>query len=294
MSYELQHWFWTHSLCVKYLASYQCTTRIYKWWCRILDIAQKFIPISNIMSDSAHFSPISDVPISGLVRYRWSRISEWVPTYDYTVICTTGGTCVAGTIIMYTLYIHCSFLLAQRMYNTNCCLVPSGVQCAVGSVSCWKTCKYYSIGKRISPHPNPLLTSWICWANLRNKNLGQLGNSCYFSHSWALTGQSVTSATGDGPRCQNADDGLMWWTNGNCNDAGLNFYPCSMSVSTSTSKLTSKDHINVHGHWQGQGHRHGHENGHGRMGICRNVGPSGITSIRMEKKLAMLEPSDME
>ncbi len=30
------------------------------------------------MSDSALFSPISDVPISGSVRYRWSRISDWV------------------------------------------------------------------------------------------------------------------------------------------------------------------------------------------------------------------------
>ncbi len=33
------------------------------------------------MSDFELFSPISDVPISGSVRYRWSRISEWVPTY---------------------------------------------------------------------------------------------------------------------------------------------------------------------------------------------------------------------
>jgi hypothetical protein len=31
---------------------------------------QKFIPISDIMSVSALFSPISDVPISGSVRYR--------------------------------------------------------------------------------------------------------------------------------------------------------------------------------------------------------------------------------
>jgi hypothetical protein len=35
----------------------------------------------DIMSDFELFSPISDVPISGSVRYRWSRISEWVPTY---------------------------------------------------------------------------------------------------------------------------------------------------------------------------------------------------------------------
>jgi hypothetical protein len=46
------------------------------------DIGQKFIPLSAIMSDSKHFSLISDVPISGSVRYRWSRISDWVPTYD--------------------------------------------------------------------------------------------------------------------------------------------------------------------------------------------------------------------
>ncbi len=53
----------------------------YKCCCRILDIGQKFIPISDIMSDSALFSPISDVLISGSVQYRWSRISDWVPTY---------------------------------------------------------------------------------------------------------------------------------------------------------------------------------------------------------------------
>jgi hypothetical protein len=51
--------------------------------CRISDIGQNFIPISDIMSDSAHFSPLSDVPISGSVWYRWSRISDWVPTYGY-------------------------------------------------------------------------------------------------------------------------------------------------------------------------------------------------------------------
>jgi hypothetical protein len=38
----------------------------------------KFIPISDIMSDYVLFSPISDVPISGSVRYRWSRMLDWV------------------------------------------------------------------------------------------------------------------------------------------------------------------------------------------------------------------------
>jgi hypothetical protein len=33
------------------------------------------------MSDSTYFSRILDIPISGSVRYRWSRISDWVPTY---------------------------------------------------------------------------------------------------------------------------------------------------------------------------------------------------------------------
>jgi hypothetical protein len=33
------------------------------------------------MSDSVLFSPISDVPVSGSVRYHWSWISDWVPTY---------------------------------------------------------------------------------------------------------------------------------------------------------------------------------------------------------------------
>ncbi len=49
--------------------------------CRISDIGWKFIPISDIMSDSALFSPISEVPISSSLRYRWSRISEKVATY---------------------------------------------------------------------------------------------------------------------------------------------------------------------------------------------------------------------
>ncbi len=38
--------------------------------CQILDIGKEFIPISDIISDSA---------LS--VRYRWSQISDWVPTY---------------------------------------------------------------------------------------------------------------------------------------------------------------------------------------------------------------------
>ncbi len=74
-------WFRTHNLSDKYLATYHCATRIYQCWCRISNIGQKIIPISDIMLDSALFSPISDVPISGSVRYRWSQITDWVPTY---------------------------------------------------------------------------------------------------------------------------------------------------------------------------------------------------------------------
>jgi hypothetical protein len=44
--------------------------------CRISDIGKKFHPISDILSDSAVFSPISEVLISGSVRYSSSRISE--------------------------------------------------------------------------------------------------------------------------------------------------------------------------------------------------------------------------
>jgi hypothetical protein len=77
----VSHWFRTNNLYGKNLVSYHCATRVSKIRCRISDIKQKFIPISYIMSDSAHFSPISDIPISGSVRYRWSRISDWVPTY---------------------------------------------------------------------------------------------------------------------------------------------------------------------------------------------------------------------
>ncbi len=70
-------------LCVVNPLSDHCATGTYKYWCRISNIGQKFIPISDIMSFSKHFSPISDVPISGSVRYRWSRISDWVHTYAY-------------------------------------------------------------------------------------------------------------------------------------------------------------------------------------------------------------------
>jgi hypothetical protein len=51
-----------------YLVSYHCATRIIKLECRISDIGQNFIPISDIMSDSALYGPISDVSISGSVR----------------------------------------------------------------------------------------------------------------------------------------------------------------------------------------------------------------------------------
>ncbi len=60
---------------------YHCATRVYKYWCRISDIGKTFIPISDIISNYKHFSPILDVPISGSVRCRWSQISDWVPTY---------------------------------------------------------------------------------------------------------------------------------------------------------------------------------------------------------------------
>ncbi len=72
MRYNFLHWFQTHSLHVKYLASYH--------------LGQKFIPISDIMSDSALFSPIWDVLISGSVRYRWSLLSDWVLTYVFQLI----------------------------------------------------------------------------------------------------------------------------------------------------------------------------------------------------------------
>ncbi len=81
MSWCFSLWYQTRSPSSKFLASYHYATRSFKLRGRISDSAQNFIPISDIMSDSALFSPISDVPISGLVRYRWSRISDWVPTY---------------------------------------------------------------------------------------------------------------------------------------------------------------------------------------------------------------------
>jgi hypothetical protein len=76
----LYHCSRTHRLHVKFLMFCQYTTRVNKYQCLISDIRQKFISVSEIMSDSAHFSPISDVPISdvpisdvpisGSVRYR--------------------------------------------------------------------------------------------------------------------------------------------------------------------------------------------------------------------------------
>ncbi len=50
----------------------------------------KVSSISEIMLDSALFSPISDVPISGSVRYRWSRISDWVSTYATSTLFSWG------------------------------------------------------------------------------------------------------------------------------------------------------------------------------------------------------------
>jgi hypothetical protein len=44
--------------------------------CRISDIGKKFIPISDVMSDSPLFYPIPKVPKSRSVRYRSSRISD--------------------------------------------------------------------------------------------------------------------------------------------------------------------------------------------------------------------------
>jgi hypothetical protein len=52
------------------------TVLIYEFLDVGYQISDKSFPISDIMSDSALFSPISEVPISSSVRYRWSRISE--------------------------------------------------------------------------------------------------------------------------------------------------------------------------------------------------------------------------
>jgi hypothetical protein len=45
---------------------------------RILDIGRNFNPISSIIADCISFTPISEVPISGSIRYRSSRISDRV------------------------------------------------------------------------------------------------------------------------------------------------------------------------------------------------------------------------
>ncbi len=60
-------------------------------------VDKKLIRISDITSDSAVFSPISKVPISGSVRYCSSRTCKWVATYAdwwthgmYCYVLTTG------------------------------------------------------------------------------------------------------------------------------------------------------------------------------------------------------------
>jgi hypothetical protein len=77
--------------------TWQYTTRHLKFGCRISDIRQNFILMSDIMLDSALFSPISDVPISGSVRYRWSRILDWVPTYAIQPLHYTSSTFLGRT-----------------------------------------------------------------------------------------------------------------------------------------------------------------------------------------------------
>ncbi len=49
---------------------------IQRFRCQISDIGKKLNPISDVMSDSAVFSPILEVAISGSVRQRSSRTSE--------------------------------------------------------------------------------------------------------------------------------------------------------------------------------------------------------------------------
>ncbi len=49
-------------------------------WSRISVIDTKFNPINDTSLTPALLSAISEDPISGSVRYRSSRISEWVPT----------------------------------------------------------------------------------------------------------------------------------------------------------------------------------------------------------------------
>ncbi len=47
-----------------------------KVWMPDIVYREKFNPISNIMLDSALCSPMAEIPISGSVRYRSSRISD--------------------------------------------------------------------------------------------------------------------------------------------------------------------------------------------------------------------------
>jgi hypothetical protein len=64
------------------------------------------------MSDSAHFSPISDVPISGSAQYRWSWILDWVPTYGRELPqCSTLNTSLVALSF---------FVVLLRSFNPVC------------------------------------------------------------------------------------------------------------------------------------------------------------------------------
>jgi hypothetical protein len=73
------YWDQNHASWFPGRAHYHCADQ-WTVGCQISNIGWKFIPISDIMSESALFSQISQVPMSGSVRYRWSRILTKCPS----------------------------------------------------------------------------------------------------------------------------------------------------------------------------------------------------------------------
>jgi hypothetical protein len=71
------------------------------------------------MSDSALFSPLSDVPTSGSVWYRWSRILDWVPTYASNPI-NPGPRAVAPCNIVHSVCNDPIKLVHVQQHYTQC------------------------------------------------------------------------------------------------------------------------------------------------------------------------------
>jgi hypothetical protein len=83
---------------------------ILRFRCWILDIGKQFNLISDIMSGFTLFSPVSELPISGSVRYHSSWISDCMLTHSSNRL--QGG--------MYCSCSTCSYLFSHTLHESNC------------------------------------------------------------------------------------------------------------------------------------------------------------------------------